>query len=138
MHFGLANRFAAVQHVQDLLDRQRARVCVNCGGAHTTWQCPEVAKRLFAPDARDVPAERLDWKDIALGRELCRMRWKDFGRFVALIAEVQARGHLSSYARSYQAFMASYSPDTNLTVDQVLTVWDRIIGEAAQCLPVAA
>lgn len=28
---------------------QRNRICANCQGAHITWRCPEIARRLFAP-----------------------------------------------------------------------------------------
>jgi len=135
MLHGLSNRFAASQvasTLQTLLDRQRARVRVNCGGEHTTWQCSEIAQRLFAP------AQKEPWKDIALGRELCQMRWKNYRAFVVLIAEVASRGHLAEYAASYQAYVASFRPDTDLTVEQVLTAWGRMTDAREPRLQVAA
>lgn len=100
---------------------QRNRLCPNCGGAHWGWQCPEIAAKLFAP-AKPEP-----WKDIALGRELCRMRWRDFKAFVALLLSVPTE-HLPIYANSYVAFMQSYG-STDLTINDVLKVWGRIMSD---------
>ena len=113
MLHGLDNRFAATQVAQ------RNRLCPNCQGAHFGWQCPEVARALFAPPATD-------WKDVDLGRELCRMRWKDFPRFVTLLRTVGQAGHLRAYAASYVAYIETYGP-ASLTIPQVLTVWGRIM-----------
>lgn len=92
------------------------RACPNCAGAHYGWQCPEVARALFAPEP---------WADPGLGRELCRMRWRDFPRFVALLRSVQAEGHLDSYAASYQAFIRDYAPDSTLAISQIVQTWTR-------------
>lgn len=98
--------------------------CHNCDGAHATWRCPEIARRLLAQPATD-------WQDADLGRELCRMRWRDFPRFVALLRAVGAAGHLAAYAASYVAFVQSYAP-TDLTIPQVLAVWGRILTDTSQ------
>ena len=100
---------------------QRNRICADpdCQGPHYTFQCPHIHAALFAPAA--------PWSDPGLGRELCRMRWRDFRGFVALLTEVHARGHLAIYAASYQAFVASLRPDTDLTVEMVSATWQRII-----------
>lgn len=126
--FGLHDRFAAsriaaqqpraVTRASMAIDQaaQRNRICANCQGAHFTWQCPEVARRLFADDT--------SWKDIALGRELCRMKWKNFKAFVALLLSVPAE-HLIIYAASYQAFVRSCRPESDMTINQVLEAWAR-------------
>lgn len=35
---------------------QRNRICANCQGAHITWQCPQIAIILFAPELLQVAA----------------------------------------------------------------------------------
>ena len=96
----------------------RNRLCPNCEGAHWGWQCPEIAARPFRP------AEPEPWKDIALGRELCRMKWRNFRAFVALLLSVPAE-RLVIYAASYQAFIREYRPDSDLTINDVLRAWAR-------------
>jgi hypothetical protein len=97
---------------------QRNRICPNCQGAHYGWQCPEIVARLFAPETDT------SWKDIALGRELCRMKWKNFRAFVALLLSIPAE-HLIIYAASYQAFVRSCRPDSDMTINQVLEAWSK-------------
>ena len=77
-----------------------------------------------------------DWKDVDLGRELCRMRWKDFPRFVTLLRTVGQAGHLRAYAASYVAYIETYGP-ASLTIPQVLTVWGRIMDDRAAPLVAA-
>jgi len=101
-------------------------VCHNCGADHITWQCPEIRQALFAPDLE--PA----WKDVALGRELCRMRWRDFSGFVALLSSLTTNEHLVMYAESYVAFIRSYNVASDLTAAQVLETWHRLIGGVAE------
>ena len=90
-----------------------------------------------APIHQDIaPAP---WSDPALGRELCRMKWRDFRGFVALLREVRDHGHLVTYAASYQAFIRSHRPDSDLTITQVLTAWAReMSGEPMPRIKVAA
>lgn len=137
-HFGLANRFDASRHavtLQSLLIDQTMRLCLNCGGEHRTWQCPQVARKLFAPAKREV------WKDVALGRELARMRWLDFKAFVTLLMSVST-DDLIVYAASYQAFIRSYNPQSDMTINDVLQAWNRAMrdnrGPAAPALRLAA
>jgi hypothetical protein len=103
------------QTLQSIAIDARIKRCTNCDGAHFTWACPEIASALFAPDVAP-------WHDIALGRELCRMRWKNFRAFVALLLSVPS-AHLIIYAASYQAFIREYRPDSDMTITQVLTAW---------------
>jgi len=100
------------------------RRCHNCGADHRTWQCGEIRAALFAPETAPT------WKDIALGRELCRMRWRDFSGFVALLASLTTEQHLIVYAESYVAFIRSYNVASDLTADQVIETWRRLIGVA--------
>ena len=110
----------------------RIKRCTNCDGAHFSWQCPEIAHALFAPE----PAP---WSDPDLGRELCRMKWRDFRAFVALLREVRDHGHLVTYAASYQAFIRANRPDSDVTINQVLTAWAReMSGEPMPQIKVAA
>jgi hypothetical protein len=114
-----------------MLDAQKRGRCLNCGGAHRTWACPEIAALLFAP-------EGAGWKDIALGRELCRMRWHNFSGFVTLLRSVYATGNLTTYAESYQAFIRDHSPDSTMTISQVMQAWGRLMsGERAPQLQAA-
>jgi hypothetical protein len=101
--------------LQSIAIDARIKRCANCDGAHFTWACPEIASALFAPDVAP-------WHDIALGRELCRMKWKNFRAFVALLLSVPS-AHLIIYAASYQAFIREYRPDSDMTITQVLTAW---------------
>lgn len=116
----------------------RIAVCPNCQGIHHIQKCPELTSALFAPE----PAER-PWYDVALGRELCRMKWRNFRAFVALLQSVPTQ-HLVIYAESYIAFMRDYNAKTDLTTKDVLGVWMRIIadegdrGPAAPALRLAA
>lgn len=154
-YFGLTDRFAAAQRAmreppaepmpQDdeddnwggwrrplAITRQsqaieaRLATCGYCQGIHHVQSCPE----LRASDA--------DWR-IALGRELCRMKWRDFKAFVALLLSVPTE-HLVIYAASYQAFIRSYRPDSALTINEVLAVWTRDMqrGQSARALGEAA
>jgi hypothetical protein len=100
---------------QSLLIEAKMATCSYCQGIHHIQQCPELRARLFAPDVAP-------WHDIALGRELCRMKWKNFRAFVALLLSVPA-AHLIIYAASYQAFIREYRPDSDMTINQVLTAW---------------
>lgn len=104
--------------LQTMLAMQRQGLCLNCKGEHRTWQCPEIGDILFA--------------DIALGRKLCRMRWRKFPAFVALLVSAHASGHLHAYAASYQAYIRDHRPDSDLTIAQVLEVWERIIAPAIE------
>lgn len=71
----------------------------------------------------DVSApEAAPWHDVALGRELCRMKWHNFKAFVALLLSVPP-AHLIIYAASYQAFIREYRPDSDVTINQVLRAW---------------
>ena len=118
------------QTLQSQAIEARIKRCANCDGAHFTWACPEIALRLFAPAL---------WSDPALGRELCRMKWRDFKGFVTLLREVRDHGHLVVYAASYQAFIRSHRPDSDLTITQVLTAWAReMSGEPMPQIKVAA
>lgn len=98
----------------------RLSVCANCQGIHRTQACPEIKQALFAPE---MPADRL-WVDIALGCELCRMRWHNFRAFAALLLSIPAE-HLVIYAASYQAFVRSHAPESDMTINQVLQSWTR-------------
>jgi hypothetical protein len=100
---------------QSLLIEAKLITCSYCQGIHHIQQCPQLRAQLFAPDVAP-------WHDIALGRELCRMRWKNFRAFVALLLSVPA-AHLIIYAASYQAFIREYRPDSDMTITQVLTAW---------------
>ena len=104
------------QTLQSQAIESRIATCANCQGIHRTQECSEIRAHLFAP---------APWSDPALGRELCRMKWRDFKGFVALLREVHAHGHLVVYAASYQAFIRSNRPDSDLTITQVLTAWAR-------------
>ncbi len=103
----------------------RTERCHNCNGPHATWRCIEIGDRLFAADPR------ASWSDPALGRVLCALRWRDFSRFRALIGSVTSET-LIAYAASYQAFIRSYRPDTDLTITQVLAAWAKISAPAMQ------
>ena len=39
---------AAAIALQTMLDDQKRGRCLNCGGEHRTWACPEIAALLFA------------------------------------------------------------------------------------------
>ena len=120
-YHGLPDRFAAARMAhsrQSAAIESRIKRCVNCDGPHFTWQCSEIAARLFAPPQ---PEPR---KDVALGRELCRMKWRNFRAFVALLLSVPTE-HLVIYAASYQAFIREYRPDSDLTINDVLQAWAR-------------
>lgn len=116
----------AVTLTSILIDQalERNRLCANCEGPHWTWQCGEIRQALFAPEPE--PA----WKDIALGRELCRMKWRNFRAFVALLLSVPA-DHLIIYAASYQAFIRAYAPDSSLTINQIIQSWTRDMQRSA-------
>lgn len=101
-----------------------ANTCTYCDGAHYGWQCPEIARALFAP------AEPAPWHDADLGRELCRMRWQRFEAFCTLLRSMPHE-HMISYAASYQAFIRSYQPDSDLTISQVLAAWKKAIDRGA-------
>lgn len=103
---------------QSLAIEAKIATCKNCAGIHHTQKCPEIAARLHAPEP---------WKDIALGRELCRMRWVNFSGFVTLLREVRGHGHLTTYAASYQAYIRDYSPDSTMSLDDVLAAWWRMM-----------
>jgi hypothetical protein len=103
------------------------RRCHHCGADHRTWQCPEIRQRLMAEQS---------WKDIALGRELCRMRWRDFRAFVALLMSIPT-AHLVIYAESYIAFLRSYNAASMVTTREVLGVWMRIIADEGDRGPAA-
>jgi hypothetical protein len=102
------------------------KTCPNCGGAHYGWQCSEIRAALFAPDPPAAP-----WADVALGRELCRMRWKDHDYFVTILAALTPAA-LLSYAASYQAFVRSHAPDSTLTITEVVQAWTRAMQRAAE------
>ncbi len=40
---------AASLALQTMLNDQKRGLCLNCFGLHRTWQCPEIARNLFAP-----------------------------------------------------------------------------------------
>jgi hypothetical protein len=109
--------------LQTMLDAQKRGACLNCGQEHRTWQCPEIARALHAPEP---------WKDVALGRELCRMRWHNFNGFVTLLKTARDHGHLMTYAASYQAFVRDHSPDSTMTISQVMQAWARIMSGEPQ------
>jgi hypothetical protein len=113
-------RSPLAQTLQGLLDTQARRQCLNCGSDHRTWQCPEVARRLFAPDA---PAP---WHDRALGKELHWMRWHRYRGFVTLLLCIPAE-HLIVYAASYQAYVRDVAPDSTMTINDVLRAWGRMM-----------
>lgn len=121
--FGLPDRFAAVAEAdrrrahtaQSIQIEARLATCGYCQGMHHIQRCPEIAVRLFAEP---------DWKDVALGRELCRMRWRDFRSFVALLLSVPAE-HLIIYAASYQAFIRSYNDQSTVTITEIVQSWTR-------------
>ena len=112
------------QTLQSIQIEQTMRRCHNCGADHRTWQCPAIAQRLFVSDATP-------WADADLGRELCRMKWRNFTGFVTLLLSVPP-AHVLSYAASYQAFIRTYRPDSDLTINDVLRVWTNDMRRARQ------
>lgn len=109
--------YPRAQTLQSIQIEAHISTCANCQGMHHTQSCPEVRARLFA---QEIP-----WFDPDLGRELCAMRWKRFEQFRKLIGSV-THETLIAYAASYQAFIRSYSPSTDLTISQVLSAWGKL------------
>ena len=107
---------AYAQTLQSQAIEARLTVCGYCAGVHHVQKCPELTARLFAP--------ALEWSDPDLGRELCRMRWQRYKAFVALLLSVPS-AHLVIYAASYQAFIRSHAPDSDMTISQVLEAWAK-------------
>ena len=55
------------------------------------------------------------------------MKWRNYRAFVALLLSVPA-DHLTVYAASYQAFVRSHAPESDLTINDVLRAWAREMG----------
>jgi hypothetical protein len=130
-YFGLANRLEAAQLAftrQSIAIESRLNVCPNCQGVHHVQKCPELKQALLAPE--------VSWKDVALGRELCRMRWKNFRAFVALLMSVPTE-HLVIYAESYIALLRDYNAQCDVTITDVLGSWMRMISDAGDRGPAA-
>jgi hypothetical protein len=101
-YWGFVDRFAATQFAvtrQSLAIEARLAVCGNCQGIHHIQHCPEIHARLAA---EPVSLTDRPWYDVTLGRELCRMKWRNFQAFVALLLSVPTE-HLVIYAASYQS-----------------------------------
>jgi hypothetical protein len=94
-------------------------VCGNCQGIHHIQHCPEIHARLAA---EPVSLTDRPWYDVTLGRELCRMKWRNFQAFVALLLSVPTE-HLVIYAASYQAFIRSHNTGSTVTITGILRVW---------------
>lgn len=78
--------------------------------------------------------------DIALGRELCALRWQKFSSFVAMLVNAP-EARLQHYARCYVAFVRDYNPESDMTEARVLREWQRLIdgdGPAAPALALRA
>lgn len=99
----------------------RISVCPNCQGIHHVQACPELRGHVRASEA--------DWR-IAVGRKLCAMRWRDYRAFVALLLSTPIE-QLTIYAASYQAFIKDHNQRSDLTVNDVLKAWGRIISDSA-------
>lgn len=101
----------------------RMHICGNCGGIHHIQHCPELHTALLAPEPT--------WSDAALGHELWRMRWRRYAAFLTLITSVPP-AHLLIYAASYQAFVHSVNAQSDLTINDILKVWTRMIGKGGR------
>mgnify|MGYP003440956886 FL=1 len=120
MLHGLDNRFSAAQFAQtrqSIAIEAKLAVCRNCGGIHHIQRCPELTRALCTP-------EPPPWHDAELGKELCWMVWHRYQAFITLLHSVPSN-QLIIYAASYQAFMRSHSPASDLTITQILEKWNR-------------
>lgn len=117
-----------------LIERRRvvidlaSGICPNCGDEHHPQSCPEIIQAIDGGDHR-----------LTLGRTLCRLRWRNYVRFITLISHIPA-WQIGMYAEAYVAYIQSYSPvATNLTTADVLKAWAKLIhpdGPAAPAMRV--
>lgn len=102
------------QTLQSRAIEAKLTTCAYCAGIHHIQICPSLRAALRA----DV------WQGADLGRGLCQMRWRNPHGFVALLLSVTPQ-RLLEYALSYQAFIKANTPDSDLTMNDVLVSWRR-------------
>lgn len=112
---GATRAFTALSIVID----QKMFRCRACDGPHFVQSCPQIRAHLFAQGER---APSFD-----IGRELCWLRWAKFELFVSLLRNVTTAKRLDYYVRSYLAYVKANKPDTDVTAEQVLGQWQKLI-----------
>jgi len=103
--------------LQSIAIEARLTVCGYCQGIHHIQACPSLLNAVFTKQ----------WVGADLGRGLCQMRWRNHAGFVELLLQATP-ARLVEYALSYQAFIKTQKPDSDLTINDVLISWRRAMG----------
>lgn len=103
---------------QSIAIEAKLTTCGYCAGIHHVQTCPELRTHLRASDA--------DWR-IAVGRKLCAMFWREHAAFVALLLNATP-DQLLTYAASYLAFIKDHNQRSDLTINDVIRSWSRLMG----------